>query len=233
MKAAALIFPAILGMASVPLILSILNHMPARCFCDYDETPDERHQSPRVTLQKQGLPAGLFLTVSNLLLGMQFGLSVKTLVLCLFFAVLVMISLSDLRFSIIPDELLIAGAVFAVLSAFGDSMIGALFGALLGSGLILLMNLLGRLLYHKDALGMGDLKLMAVCGLACGPTGIAVAMVLGVLTAGICFAVAMAIGRMKSDQYSPLGPFLVFGVIFTICCRPAINAALAWYVSLL
>ena len=80
---------------------------------------------------------------------------------------------------------------------------------------------------------MGDLKLMAACGILCGPSGILIAFILGVLAAGIYFMIGIVTKQLSADQYSPLGPFLVFGVIFTISCRPVIDAVLTWYISLL
>ena len=105
--------------------------------------------------------------------------------------------------------------------------------AAIGAGMIFLINCLGRLLYKKDALGMGDLKLMGVCGILCGTTGVVIALLIGILAAGIWFAAAIALKKVRSEEYMPLGPFLVFGTLFTLCLRPAIDAFLAWYISLI
>jgi len=69
--------------------------------------------------------------------------------------------------------------------------------------------------------------------MACGPADILISALLGIFCAGIFFAVALALKRMKSDQFYPLGPFLVLGVCLTLCFRPYIDAAIAWYLSLL
>ena len=229
------------GLLSGPLSVRILNRMPDRSFCDYDETPTEIHRSPRFSCRRQGWGVGLFLGVVYVLLLVRFGLTLQWVFLCLHCLVLAMISLSDLRFSIIPDELLIAAGVCALgaalchvvaAPALGTALVYVL-GAVIGAGLILVLNLLGRLIYGKDALGMGDLKLLAVCGIACGHTGILIAALMGIFAAGIFFAVAMALKRMKSDQFYPLGPFLVLGVCLTLMFRPVIDAAFQWYLSLL
>ena len=39
---------AVLGALCALLAAWIMDRMPAKCFCDYDETPDERHQPPRL-----------------------------------------------------------------------------------------------------------------------------------------------------------------------------------------
>lgn len=240
---------AVLGFAAAPLLIFFLNRMPDKCFCDYDETPNESHQAPRFFFKKEGWICGLLLSGSFVLLAERFLLAATDLrvyfivvLVGLFLAALVMIALADLKFSIIPDELVIVAAILAVIPRLaprydGQSLFEYLgvpvLGALVGAGLILAINLIGRLIYKKDALGMGDLKLMAACGILCGPTWIIVAFLIGVLAAGICFAIFMVAGKMSGDQYRPLGPFLVFGVLFTICCQPTIQAFINWYLSLL
>jgi leader peptidase (prepilin peptidase)/N-methyltransferase len=152
-----------------------------------------------------------------------------------------MIVLSDIRYCIIPDELICAGCVFATVGVFPDILSGTdwatrlspVLGAAIGAGIIFLINCLGRLLYKKDALGMGDLKLMIVCGILCGTVGTVISMLIGIFAAGFWFAAAIALKRVRSEEYMPLGPFLVFGTIFTLCFRPMIDSFLAWYISLI
>lgn len=222
-------------------LIWILNRMPSRCFCDYDETPDERHSAPRVFYHKHGLISALVLAAAFALLSIRFGLGLTAIGLCVFCALLVMIALSDLRYCIIPDELIIAGCVAAVLAVLpgvlsGDGLwnrVDPALGCLAGAGFIFCINLVGRIVYHKDTLGMGDLKLMAICGIACGLRGIVIAALLGVFIAGLFFAIAIALKKLNREQYMPLGPFLVCGTIATLCFQTAIDAVLDWYISLI
>lgn len=231
---------AALGLISAVLMARILDKMPARCFCDYEETPSQLHNPPR-TSRVQRIICAIILAAVFPLLADRFGVSVKTFSLCLFCVCLAMISLSDIRFCIIPDELIIAGCVFATVGAFPGILSGQdwlqrlspVLGAAIGAGIILIINLLGRLVYKKDALGMGDLKLMIICGIACGTSGTIIATLVGILAAGIWFSAAIALKRVNSDDYLPLGPFLVFGTVFTLCFRPLVDALLAWYISLI
>jgi len=231
---------AAFGIALGSLSLWILNRMPAKCFCDYDETPDERHTPPRVG-KWQGIICTGLLAAAFACLAARFGLSVTGISLCLFCTVIAMIALSDIKFCIIPDELIIAGCIFATVAAFPDilsgpdwaSRLSPVLGAAGGAGIIFAINCLGRLLYKKDALGMGDLKLMVVCGIVCGTSGTVIAMLIGILAAGIWFAAAIALKKVRSEEYMPLGPFLIFGTLFTLCFRPMVDAFLAWYISLI
>ena len=229
-----------LGVLCIFPMKGILNKMPAKCFCDYGETPDHRHAAPRIT-EKQAAVSALLLGMMFSLLAVRFGLSLQTVALCLFSVTLLMIALSDIRFCIIPDELIIAGCVFAVTAAIPGVLSGGtvgqclapLFGLLIGGGIILLINLLGCLVYKKDALGMGDAKLMAMCGIACGVGGTVIALFIGMIAAAIWFAIGILRKRTKTNAYLPLGPFLAFGAGFTICCQPLVDRFLAWYISLI
>lgn len=235
----AIVFTALGAISALPMA-RILNTMPAKCFCDYGEEPQKHHNPPRIT-GKQTAVCALLLAMMFSLLAVRFGLSVKTVALCLFCVVLVMVAVSDLKYCIIPDELIIAGCVCAVAAVFPDVLSGTgimqclspVFGALIGGGIILIINLLGRLLYKKDALGMGDLKLMTVCGIACGAGGTLIALLAGILSAAVWFSVGILTKRARSDEFLPLGPFLVFGAAFTVCCQPLVERLLAWYVSLI
>ena len=228
------------GVCCAILIPVILNMMPAKCFCDYDETPDERHATPRVgkwsILICGCILAAVFLIISN-----RQGLCIESIFICLLCMVLLMITISDIRYCIIPDELIIIGVIFATISVFPSILSGLtwinrlepILGAIVGAGSIFAINLLGQILYNKDALGMGDLKLMIVCGIVCGPVGTVVALLISLLSAGIWFGIGIAIKKIQAEAYLPLGPFLVFGTIFTLSFRPMIDAFLEWYISLI
>jgi len=232
---------ALLGLGLAPLCLWVLNKMPDRAFCDYDETPGAECASPRFFPGRHGIPLGLFLALCGALLFGRYGWHPVLVPLLLLTACLGMIALSDLKFAIIPDELLIFGGIcgffVALHNAIGSQLLWGwilpFLGAPLGAGLVLLLNLLGRLLYKRDAVGMGDLKLLAVCGLALGPGGIVIGGLLGVLSAGVVFAILMLTKKMKPDQYYPFGPWLVLGTMLTLCFRSGIYRLVAWYLSLL
>lgn len=231
---------SLLGMVSAGMMVLVLNKMPAKCFCDYDETPEDKHNPPRAGKWSLFICAAILAAVFPMLLN-RLGMGVEVIFLCLVCVVLLMIVLSDIRYCIIPDELIIAGCIFATISVFPGILSGSdwasrlspVLGAAVGAGIIFGINLLGRVLYKKDALGMGDLKLMAVCGIVCGPVGTAIAMLIGVFAAGFWFAAGIAAKKVKSESYMPLGPFLVFGTVFTLCFRPVIDTFLAWYISLI
>ena len=231
---------SLLGIGCAALMVFILNKMPVKCFCDYGETPDERHNPPRAG-KKSFVIFAAILAVVFPGLGGRLGVNLESVFACLVCTVLLMIALSDIRYCIIPDELIIVGCIFATVSAFPGILSGPdweirlapVFGAAVGAGVIYAINLLGRILYKRDALGMGDLKLMIVSGIVCVQVGTAIAMLIGVFVAGIWFAAGIAAKKVQSESYMPLGPFLVFGTVFTMVFRPMIDSFLSWYISLI
>lgn len=231
---------ALAGALSAFPMAWILNAMPAKCFCDYGEEPSQIHRPPRITTLQIVISAAV-LALCFALLHLRFGISVQSISLCLLLLPLLMILFSDRKYAIIPDELIIAGCIAATVSAipvvFSAGSIwqrlSPVIGAAIGGGVILVINLIGRLIYKKDALGMGDLKLMIICGIACGSVGIVIAFLAGILSAAVFFALRIAAQKARTDEYLPLGPFLVFGTGFCLCCQPLIDRFVQWYISLL
>jgi len=96
-------------------------------------------------------------------------------------------SFIDIERRIIPDEITLPGTVLGCLAGLlfphlhdaGDPVLklvygplplpawglaASVFGALVGGGFIYLSGVLGRIIFRKEAMGMGDVKLMAMVG---------------------------------------------------------------------
>lgn len=120
----------------------------------------------------------------------------RAVTLMLFSACLIAATYIDLRWFIIPDEinafmLGIGAAYNAVLFAQGRpeattwGMPSAVAGALFGVGALWAVTFLGRLLFRKDAMGHGDIKMARGIGAVLFP-----------MAAGMSFAVAVALGAI-------------------------------------
>lgn len=101
-------------------------------------------------------------------------------------ACLVAIIFIDWELYIIPDEINAIVLMIAVVYRWADhSLEAALKGALLGWGLIFGVQLLGRVMFGKDAMGDGDTKMMRGVGALLGPTllvgNFAAAVILGLV----------------------------------------------------
>ena len=71
-------------------------------------------------------------------------------------------------------------------------------------------------MYGKEAMGLGDVKLMGALGLYFGFANIIIISVLSFLI-GAVLSIFLLITRIKkSDEYIPFGPFIVIGTFITI-----------------
>lgn len=116
---------------------------------------------------------------------------IRTAFYCLTCAALVAVIFIDWELYIIPDELNATLLVFGIgYHAFDKSWSVALSGALLGWGLLWGIALLGRVLFGKDAMGHGDIKMMRGVGALLGP-GLFVANLLIAVVAGLVIGLTL------------------------------------------
>ncbi len=114
--------------------------------------------------------------------------------------------------------------------AFGDSFglatrlnagIDAVLGAVVGGGLIWLMGWFGKAVFKKEAMGRGDMWLMAMIG---GILGWKAAVMVFFLAPvfGAIFGVAMRV--MRGEHYVRYGPFLAAAAVLVVFYEPLMNA---------
>ena len=129
-----------------------------------------------------------------------------------FTALLIAISFIDLDHLLIPDVLSLPGialgfgASFLIPRPWHDSVIGML----LGGGMILAVGEAGERLFKKEAMGGGDVKLMAMIGAFLGWKMV----LLTIFFASVVGAViGIAMKARTGKEYIPFGPFLSLGAL--------------------
>lgn len=128
----------------------------------------------------------------------------------------------DLKEQIIPNRLNLLmfeiGLVILFLHGFTNINISLnmLLGMVAGAGIFMLITLLGGMIAGKEAMGMGDVKLMGTLGLYFGLQNIVVVSVLSFLIGAIISVIYMVIKRKNANTYIPFGPFIVVSSIITI-----------------
>ena len=141
---------------------------------------------------------------------------IATLVVaCLALAALVAISYIDWDHKIIPDVISKPGIVLGIASApitllpqhpaallSGakpglDAIAIAGLGALVGGGIILAIRWTGAAILKKEAMGLGDVKLMAFLGALVGPLYVLYVLVIGSILGAVIGLVLFAIGRAR------------------------------------
>jgi leader peptidase (prepilin peptidase) / N-methyltransferase len=181
----------------------------------------------------------------------RYGATFTALRLGLFLTLLLGVAVTDLQHYLIPDGFTITGLITmlaaALLAPFlGESEIfagpfDALIGACAGAGLIAIVGWLGEAALGREAMGMGDMTLMAFVGAALGPTRALITVFVGATLGAIAFTlvvipVAMARrGHVREQTELALGaaafetPLVPFGVFLA----PAALLTLFWGDALL
>lgn len=128
----------------------------------------------------------------------------------------------DYRLQIIPNRLNLTMAEIGIVIAFlyGTSnvaiTIDMLLGMLAGGGIFLLITLIGGLIYGKEAMGLGDVKLMGALGLYFGLTNIIIIAMMSFLIGAILGIILIVSKVKKSNEYIPFGPFIVIATFISI-----------------
>jgi leader peptidase (prepilin peptidase)/N-methyltransferase len=121
--------------------------------------------------------------------------------------VLLAIFVSDLRYMIVPDEVLLPAIVVAFLITPRNLVPG-----LATAGFFYLLNLIT----HKKGMGLGDMKLAGLMGLVLGWPALAIALYLSFLT-GALVGVILVLGKKKKFKSQiAFGPFLCASTFITL-----------------
>ncbi len=136
---------------------------------------------------------------------MLFAISFISYVLS--FLLLVTLAKNDLKNYILPN--LLNAALALSFCAFHISThwqfispLDAIYGALVGGGLLLLIRLAANQYYKDDALGLGDVKLMAAAGLGLGFPNILLVLSLGA-TFGALHGVLIGLQEKRKGHAIP------------------------------
>jgi leader peptidase (prepilin peptidase)/N-methyltransferase len=112
----------------------------------------------------------------------------------------------------------------------------ALIGACAGAGLIAIVGWLGEAALKKEAMGMGDVTLMAFAGAALGPTRAIITVFLGALLGAVTFLlVVYPLSRVRHATYREQTELALGGggfepplVPFGVFLAPAALVTLLW-----
>ena len=144
---------------------------------------------------------------------LRYGLSVKAVVFCVIFALLIVISGIDLSVMEIPDGLNLLLALCGVLLVVSDPSY-TFTQALLGAIIVSLP--LEAIALFTGGIGGGDVKLMAALGLCLGPKLIVLTFFFGCISAAIVSVGLMAAQKVSRRSLIPLGPFLALGAVASV-----------------
>lgn len=161
----------------------------------------------------------------------RYGITIEALRGAVFGTILLGIAMTDARQYIIPDEFSWGGLVIGLLFSLAGGLHGfgtALLGAAVGFGLLWLVGTVGTWVFKEDAMGGGDIKMMAMVGAFVGWQGVLLTIFLGALAGSLVFVPLLLLGNKK---LVPFGIFLAIGAAIAYEAGPAIYGWYAQYLA--
>lgn len=142
---------------------------------------------------------------------------------------LIPVSVIDIYHYIIPDSITLGGLILGITVSFIPGSITPLqsiIGIIAGGGSLLLIGLFGRyILRKKEAMGGGDIKLMAFLGAVWGWKLALLAIFFGALLGSVIGLLLIIIRILPEDRKIPFGPFLSIGIWTAVLCGDRIVTA--------
>lgn len=157
----------------------------------------------------------------------RFGFSAELIVALLFTSLLVIISVTDLTYMLIPNvillfflPLLMIGRVVSPLDPWWDSLVGAATGLILTAIIIVA---------SRGGMGGGDMKLFGVIGIVLGLPGVLLAFFLSTLYGSVISGVLLLFKKIDRKKPVPFGPYIVLGALTSYFFKAPI---MDWYLQL-
>ena len=160
---------------------------------------------------------------------LMYGATVQTLAPGLLGTILLGIAVTDAKHYLIPDEYTLGGLVLGLalsLSGGASGFVRAVVGAAVGFGLLYVVAQAGRWVFKEEAMGGGDIKMMAMVGSFVGWKGVLLTLLLGALLGSLVFVPL----SFKRKRLVPFGVFLALGAAVTFVFGDAI---IQWYLQFL
>lgn len=170
----------------------------------------------------------------SLALYTKFGLSFEFFFYFLFLAGLVAIIFIDISHMIIPNVISLPGVVLGFGGAFvasGLTWQQSGLGILLGGGMLYLVRFAFTLLMRQEAMGLGDIKLLAMIGAFLGVQSLLFVVFASSLIGSIVGIITILVQRRGRRTPIPFGPFLALGAILFLFFQERIFAFWAWYAA--
>lgn len=144
-----------------------------------------------------------------------FGFNIEFFISITFLSILIIITISDIKYFIIPDEVLIVGSAIIIIEFIINmilndlniyqGVISPLLNGLGSFAILYIFKVIGDVVFRKESLGGGDIKLLFVIGLVLGLDMAIVAIFIAAFVA-LPFSI---VSLIKNDNnILPFGPYL-------------------------
>ncbi|MTI65408.1 MAG: prepilin peptidase [Firmicutes bacterium] len=157
----------------------------------------------------------LLTAIISILIYLKYGLSILFVKYVVLSMILIVVSVIDYKYQIIPNKIIIFGFTVGIslhlLYNVRTSFINGTIGLLIGGGIFLLIAIV-----TKGAMGGGDIKLMGMIGFYLGYKSILLITFLSFII-GAFISILLLVTKIKSRKdFIPFGPFISIATIIVI-----------------
>jgi len=142
---------------------------------------------------------------------LYYGFSLNLFKFLTFSLISIPVAFIDWDTMLIPDTLSIGGIIAGLIfSIFNGEIIYALISGIISGAALLFFAVLGKWIFHKEAMGFGDVKLAGMLGIFVGWQGFIITLVIASFI-GAIYGIIMEIKEKLQDSKIPFAPFLAIG----------------------
>lgn len=156
---------------------------------------------------------GVLFVINYIVFGFTSNFFIATILSCIFIVTIV----SDFKYYYISDRVIILGLLGSLITLFifeTKTLVFryVIYGAIMFA-VMYLIKLIGNLMFKKESLGDGDIKLMGVIGASIGLINSFVTLFIGSVL-GLIFSLIAS--RVNKEGIIPFGPFLIMGALISL-----------------
>ena len=153
----------------------------------------------------------LLVAVAWVTAAVHYGPGLTALRVAVFVTILLGIAITDLEHYLIPDGFTVTGLIWVLLTSFAGlfanewspfaTPLEAIVGACAGAGAIAIIGWLGEVALKREAMGFGDVTLMAFAGAALGPLRSLLTIFAGAAIGAVVFvAIVLPIVKWRASR---------------------------------
>lgn len=152
----------------------------------------------------------------------HFGFTIDAILACVFISVVLILTVIDWRYMILPTGVIVFGSVVAVVGKgmlaylHHDSsiMIKSILGGIIGYGVVALVFYVCLWVMKKEGMGYGDVRYLGMIGLFTSPSLVFLTLLIGSVIGSIYGLILYR--RNKESLEFPFGPFLSIGALISL-----------------
>ena len=144
----------------------------------------------------------------------SFGFSYNLLIALIISSLLIIVTVSDLTYMIIPDRFIIISSVLILiikLIGYGPKeLLYSILSGIISFGVMYLIMQFGSFLFKKEKMGGADVKLMFTVGICLEPL---LSLIVIIIASVVALPISLILLVKEKEHAIPFGPFILIGLL--------------------